>query len=359
MNRSKNTYSDNQIEEIKIELSYMCTMNCVHCSSDGTKDKENFISYKKASEIIESAYRCGVKTISLSGGEPFQWPHLEKLITLIKTKGLNTKLYTCGATNNFERIVRNIEPKNLSLIFSLYSSKANLHEKITGVEGSFKRTISSIEKSLEYRFIPEVHYVPLKINYRELEKLAEYCWSLGVEKISILRFVPQGRGAYKNHLILDRKDNLDLKNQIVTLRKRGFNIRTGSPLNFLLLEDQPSCTSGLNKLIIAPDLSIYPCDAFKQIRSDAIFGCDEYSSLEKHGLMDCWRNSIYLNSVRDILRSGIEEPCLSCHKIDQCQSGCLAQKIIQTKSFQNSPDPSCILSKEKHKRGIDDKDKIG
>lgn len=358
MNPLKKKNSDYQIEEIKIELSYKCIMNCVHCSSDGAKDKEQSISYEKACEIIDSASSLGVKTISLSGGEPFLWPRLEKLINLIKTKGLNTKVYTCGVSKNFERIVKKIAPNNLSIIFSLYSSKAIFHEEITGIEGSFERTVSSIKVSLQNQFTTEIHYVPLKSNYRELEKLAEFCGSLGVEKISILRFVPQGRGVLNNHLVLNKKENLELKNQIVNLRKRGFNIRTGSPLNYLLLEGQPSCTSGSNKLIISPDLSIYPCDAFKQIRSDSFFGCDEYSSLEKHGLLECWNNSIYLNSVRAILKSNFEEPCKSCDMVNSCQSGCLAQKIIQTNSFQNSPDPSCILSKKTPKRRADDKDKI-
>lgn len=346
MNIQKNFRSNLKLEEIKIELSYFCNLRCVHCSSEGDNDKKELISYNKACEIINDAIECGVRTVSLSGGEPFLWQNLEKLVKFIQSKGkILTKIYTCGASDNFQKLLDKFKPDNLKFIFSLYSYNETLHENITCIKGSFNKTISSIKKCTQSGFKSELHFVPLKSNYKELEKIAKFSKSCGIDKISVLRFVPQGRGKKNYNLILNIEENLELKNKILSLRKQGFFIRTGSPFNFLCLENQPFCTSGFNKLIIAPNLSIYPCDAFKQINSDLFFKNDVYNSLKTNKLIDCWSNSKYLNAVRNIIKSGYVEPCISCPKINQCRSGCLAQKVIRHNSFDGGIDPSCLLRK--------------
>lgn len=331
------------LDEIKIELSYLCHMKCLHCSSEGARDKIESISYEEVQMIINSAQKLNVKNISISGGEPFLWPNFRELIDFLQTKNLNIKIYTSGSSDNYSSIIDKINPANISMIFSLYSSNPNVHDNITGIRGSYNKSVSAIQATLYRSFNTEVHFVPLKTNYTELIGLAALANKIGIKKISVLRFVPQGRGAQNHHLILNKMENLELKRQILNLRESGFNIRTGSPFNFLCLEGQPLCKSGINKLIIGPNLSIYPCDAFKQISSDSIFCNDEFSSLRKHSLLDCWKKSVYLNKIRDILRHELKEPCLSCQKTDLCKSGCLAQKVILNKSMRQAVDPSCLI----------------
>jgi len=89
-----------------------------------------------------------------------------------------------------------------------------------------------------------------------------------------------------------------------------------------------------------------PCDAFKQIAVDDIFGADEFSSLQNHDLEVCWKKSKYLNGVRELLEGEFKSPCRTCEKLDNCRSGCLAQKIIKNGHCENSVDPSCLLLKE-------------
>ena len=335
--------SSNHISEIKLELSYRCNMNCLHCSSEGSKDKNVKISLEESLNIINSALKLKIKSISLSGGEPLLWPNLYELVNYYKKNEVTIKLYTNGATQNFEEILSRIKKTEMIVIFSLYGSDPLIHDNVTGIEGSFYKTLSSMKYTLKRGFKSEIHFVPLSINYKELIPLNRLVSEIGINKISILRFVPQGRGANRKSLILNKKQNLELKEDILKLRRSGFSIRTGSPLNFLLIKNQPECTSGINKLVIAPDLHIYPCDAFKQIKSDKLFGYDEFSSLNNHTLEDCWENSVYLDGIRKILNLKYQEPCLSCPEINLCRSGCVAQKIMCDYSLNQITDPSCLI----------------
>jgi len=170
----------------------------------------------------------------------------------------------------------------------------------------------------------------------------ELAGAMGAERVSVLRFVPQGRGAIMPSLALTRAENLELRRQIIRARK-GFSVRTGSPYNFLWLNPHPSCCAAIDRAIVAPDFRLYPCDAFKQVSAVGL-AADEVSPLVFGSLAKCWANSPLLNAVRDYLTSDFEPPCASCGRLGACLSGCLAQKVISAGDFRKLPDPMCLLS---------------
>ena len=122
------------------------------------------------------------------------------------------------------------------IIFSLYGPNPQSHEYITRVGGSFNKTIKSIEISKNAGLETEIHFVPLSNNFKLLSDIAKLGKQLKVDKISILRFVPQGRGHLLKNSILNKIQNVRLKKIVENLRQQGYVIRTGSPYNFLLLK---------------------------------------------------------------------------------------------------------------------------
>lgn len=339
MKKLKNNY---RLKEIKLEVFYTCELKCIHCSSDASMTQKDMISLNEALRVITSAESMGVETISISGGEPIQWPHLFEFLSVCSTKKFNIRLYTSGYPVDIVDKVKQFAKNDFTIIFSLYGASASVHEKVTRVKGSFDRTINSLKNAAINNIRTQIHFVPLSINYKDLISVAELSKSFGVKKISILRFVPQGRGASSLELDLSKGQYVELKKAIVDLRNADFNIRTGSPLSFLLLDNPAKCSSGIDKLIIGPDLKIYPCDAFKQLAVEDIFGEDEFSCLKKNDLRICWEKSKYLKEIRNILLQEYHEPCKSCKNLNLCNSGCLAQKILHNMD-RKSLDPKCLI----------------
>jgi radical SAM protein with 4Fe4S-binding SPASM domain len=186
--------------------------------------------------------------------------------------------------------------------------------------------------------------VALASNYKKLVGIAETAQANGVKRVSVLRFVPQGRGLLIcNHDTLNKSQNLELKNIILDLRNNGFDIRTGSPFNVLLLNTNPKCMAAQDRFIIAPDLNIYPCDAFKQISCKNISPNDRYSNLNEHTVVECWDQSKYFELVRNAILSIPSEPCQSCKNHNLCLAGCLAQKYLYYSSLNKNPDPACLI----------------
>lgn len=331
------------LKELKIEITYKCPLACIHCSSDSTPENDLQISYAKCIDILDEAKMMGIEEIAFSGGEPLEHPNFEDIIKHAGRLKLRTTLYTSGNSQNFNsKLQRLIKSGLLRIIFSLYSSNETEHEQITRRKGSYDSTIIAIGNAVLSGISTELHFVALSRNYHRLPELVVLGKSLGVNKISVLRFVPQGRGVLLNKDVLTKLQYLELKQTIEGLRQNGQNIRTGSPFNFLLLSEQPSCNSAIDRLIIAPNLRIYPCDAFKQIDAEDLVGSLDYSILNGYSLNECWIKSPYLRAIRNYLTTDFIEPCVGCNLLEKCLSGCLAQKVLFNSSLNKGPDPDCI-----------------
>ena len=335
------------LKELKIELTYQCSLACIHCSSNATPENVNKIEQTKCLEIIKEASSLGVEEIVFSGGEPLLCEYISEAISYSKKLGMNVGIYTTGNVNKYEEIILECKKRGLKkAVFSIFGYDSKNHELITRFSNSFDKTINAIKYSLSIGIDTEIHFVAMSINYFQLKDLASLVKNIGVRKMSILRFVPQGRGSYVSDYILDRFQHIELKKSIEELRNDGLEIRTGSPYNFLLLNNKPECKAAMDRLIVTPDLRIHPCDAFKQIKAKEIVGTDNFSRLEKYSLEECWNNSPYLNKIRNINNGEIGNPCCLCESLSKCNSGCMAQKYIEFNQLSDRPDPSCFYNKQ-------------
>jgi radical SAM protein with 4Fe4S-binding SPASM domain len=230
------------------------------------------------------------------------------------------------------------------MIFSVFGATAITHERITRKAGSFERTKAAMSDALSVGLATELHFVPMVGNYLELNDVTNLARQLSASRVSLLRLVPQGRATLIKNRVLNRIQNLDLRRQVQALRKEHGDdfIRTGSPYNFLMLNDTPACCAAINRLIIGPDLRLYPCDAFKRIGALELVKTEDWSCLVGTRLPDCWQNSPYLEAVRTYLNTEFEAPCVLCKSLEKCLSGCLAQKVIAYNSLDKKPDPDCL-----------------
>lgn len=334
------------LREIKIEVTHRCPLACIHCSSDANFQSDLEMDFEDCQNIIADALDMQVEHIAFSGGEPLNWPGLHKTVKQSADGGAQTYLYTSGNVSKINSKLQALKRSGISkVIFSIFGSTDLSHEIITRIKGSFAATIDAIKCSVALGIETEAHFVPIVINYQELRPVVRMLAEMGISKTSVLRFVPQGRGQLISTMALSKLQTLELKKMIEGLRAEGFIVRTGSPFNFLLLNKQPECKAAIDRLIIGPDLKLYPCDAFKQIEASEVSGSNEYSNLEQSNLKSCWKKSPYLQVVRKYLTTDFPTMCISCEYIESCLSGCLAQKVITFGGLGKNPDPMCLLGK--------------
>lgn len=333
---------------MKLEVTYRCGLNCVHCSSDAQPAHPTEMPQDLCLRTLKDAADMGVREVAFSGGEPLLWPSIvEAARTAAGTHQMNVTLYTTGNVAGFEEMATTLKAAGVArLVFSVFSHEPARHERVTRKSGSYSVTIAALRAARKAGLRTEIHFVPMSDNFRDLPSVAALAARLRADRISILRLVPQGRAALLRNRALSRVQNIELRRTVQALRtKHGDDfVRTGSPYNFLMLNNTPKCCAAIDRLIIGPDMRLYPCDAFKQVGSGELTGTELYSSLNDNRLAECWTNSPYLAAVRTYLTTPFEAPCAQCGSLETCLSGCLAQKVLAHGILHKCTDPDCLRS---------------
>ncbi len=333
------------LSEIKLEVTHECDLVCQHCSSIAKAKSELKMKWNDCKRILTEAAEMGAKEVVFSGGEPLLWEPLNQAVSYAYDLGMSVSLYTTGNVPEALLKIERLKRSGLSrIMFSLFGKDENKHEKTTQVMGSFETTLSIARNCVLLPLNVEFHFVPMVDNYKELRPIADLGKTLGVKRISVLRLVPQGRGSRVKQKQLDHNQNITLRKTILELREEGYDIRTGSPYNALMLRDRPHCCSGIDRLTVSPELKIFPCDAFKQITPEALGVSRDYSSLHDDSISDCWQHSPYLAKVREYLMTPFAAECDVCTVLEKCLSGCMAQKFHKHGQLVKSPDPMCLMA---------------
>ena len=310
-----------KLYEVTIEVLQRCPNKCIYCSSWSSQDKTSALSYDTICEIVDDASVLGAQLINLSGGEPLLRSDIVDILDYIKSKKMKIRLYTSGIyfEQGYKTVPLNlleaIKDKVDTLIFNYETSCPGLYARIMGtVPENLALLEETIYNAINIGINVEAHLVPMKCNFLQIPNILERVYSLGVSKVSLLRFVPQGRSVENAETtVLSKKDEDDLREMLKDLSGHyGEKLRLGKPYRF---ENLSSCLTGTIRLAVRYDGFVFPCGAFK----DGIMmfkGCAPDNIRDK-SLKDIYYDSEYVQTVRMELeryyKGEVNESCFGQH----------------------------------------------
>ena len=332
------------LKEIKIELTNKCARNCKHCSSNATNNIDNLkeLDFDSVYKIITEAKIMGVETIVFTGGEPLMYARLSELVELTSKLGMKSTIYTFAYRTD-ETLDKYRNLINLGLNKIVYSLADSLSDKTDistyDIEYFFDRIFESNNARLGFHYTISTDSYP-KFKDVITSTINAFKSKKYFDKISLLRFVPHGKGT--TCMDLSKEQLLDIKNFYLNFANKN-RIRLGSPWNILGIENSP-CIIADEIMIIGFDGIAYPCDSIKYFTELGISG-----NINDNSLMDMY-NSEYFSNIRNF---NINNSCSSCEQYSICKSGCIGQKIIANytdnkdkvlalKRCINSRDPKCL-----------------
>ena len=329
------------LEELFVEVTNCCHQKCVHCSSSASSKGYPIILFKYLKKMIDDAIPMGLHRFTISGGEPFLYPDIGKLIKYLHDRNIYVSMYSCGAImgEDYElhtvpkaQIQQLVECGLNKMIFSLHGGSAYTQDCIAGTRGSYDSVIKTIENALKYNIEIEIHTVPMKLNYNELERIVAIAQKMGVKGVSFLRYVPQGRG--DSALELSSDEYLQLLNCREKWNNKYPNVdlRFGTPYNCLDFSGK-KCTAAINKLLISASGEYFPCEAFKFMKG-------QRPTIYEKNIKDIWYDDILLKQIRDTSIDDIDY-CNACAKRKACKGGCAGQRLRVNYSLIKGPDPCC------------------
>lgn len=332
------------LKEVKIELTNKCSRNCKHCSSSAISNNKNLkeLDFNHVSKIIREAKLMGVETIVFTGGEPLMYDRLCELVKLTSILDMKSTIYSFAFRNDqtLKQYRTLIENGLNKIIYSLADTLSNEKDLSTYEKGEF------FDKVFEgSNAILGFHYAVSKDSIDRLNEVVNktiqtFDNKKYFDKISLLRFVPHGKGT--NDMDLTREELLSIKDLYLSNNNKS-RIRLGSPWNILEIENSP-CIIADEIMIIGFDGIAYPCDSIKYFTELGISGNIKENSLSEMYESDYFTNLRKLNTSNS---------CSSCNQYSICRSGCTGQKIIANYTQNedkvkvlrrciNSRDPKCM-----------------
>lgn len=260
-------------EELTLELTDWCPSECLHCSSVSGPSCTNSLPCELALRLVDEAARLGAAKVSLGGGEPTASESFFLVVRRVLESGMLLEVFTCGLATTIQgvtgipsAITENCAGlKGVKFIFSFHGATAQTHDYMTKTPGSYECLLTSLKNCKQADIECEMNFVPLRVNVHEFEHLVELAEDFQIPRISILRFVPQGRGALNcAELELHPEEENLFVSEVLRLRTQSsVDIRTGSPFNGIIPGNQVPCRAGFGKLVVQADRNVLPCEVFK------------------------------------------------------------------------------------------------
>jgi radical SAM protein with 4Fe4S-binding SPASM domain len=302
---------------VMLELTYSCNEKCVHCFNPGASRNENEKSTRNEREEINLSHyekllndlqQIGVVKIILTGGDPFVKKDIWKLIELIYEKDFALDIYTngLGLLGRVEKLAK-FYPRSLGL--SVYSAVDEIHDSITRVKGSLKKTLSVAKDFSEYG-VPLYFKCPIMnhnaTSYYTVSDLAKQFGATPQIDITLTDSV-DGDTAISEQLQVDG-ELLE-----IILRDPNIPLYVGKEApNYGRQEkdkNETFCGAGTVLMNITPEGDVTPCNSFPT----------QFGNLKEKSFIDIWNNSKSLDVwqhtvIADYEECGTHERCGYCNR---------------------------------------------
>jgi sulfatase maturation enzyme AslB (radical SAM superfamily) len=143
------------LTNLHIEITSMCNERCIHCYIPH-ENKISHIQPKIFYDIIEQCKELKLLHLTLSGGEPMLHKNFCNFLRII-----NEYNFSVNVLSNLTLLTNEIIDEMklnplLGVQVSLYSMNPSIHDKITGIKGSFERTKRAIIKLIESQILLQI-----------------------------------------------------------------------------------------------------------------------------------------------------------------------------------------------------------
>lgn len=174
---------------VKIKVNYGCNLKCGMCNH-WRVTREPPILMERFKEIISELAELGCKKIHFSGGEPMLRPQLSGLVEHAHNLGIRVTLTTNGTLVDKEKTKELILAGLRGVNISIDSPVRKVHEKIRGVQGSFKVTTRAVWLFRKYahkgKITVRINTVISRDNYRSLAGLPDLAHELGANCLNLI-----------------------------------------------------------------------------------------------------------------------------------------------------------------------------
>ncbi len=309
---------------VHFELTYRCNLRCCHCylSRDDTREE---LSTTEVEQTLDQLAEAGCLFLTLTGGEILLRQDIPEILRAAKSKGFALTLFTNGTLIDRERadLIQSLSPLRVEL--SIYGADPDTHDGVTGVVGSFHRSVSAA-RLLRERGIRVVLKCPLmKENVAQYAGVVELSKALGANCRFDPIITPKNDGSSE-----PLSHRLGGEELLRPIRELGLYPRAPRPINRNGRE--LLCDAGVTTCSISPYGDVYPC-----VQLPLLLG-----NLREGSFREIWGNSPVLSELKALRNSDLSS-CRDCDLSPYC-SRCLGLALSEDGDLLGPSKACCQLA---------------
>lgn len=289
------------LKGIHIELATECNERCVHCYIPH-KYKIKKIDAELVNRILDEAKDLNVLNVTLSGGEPLL--HDDFLKILQKCRHLDFSVNVLSNLTLLTDAMIDEMKQNplLSVQTSIYSMTSNIHDAITGVRGSFNKTMVSFEKLRSIGIPLQISCPVMQENKNTFADVVSFGESNGIQVATdfvVFASLDHNRSNLQCRLSIDdicKAFGLRANDSYVS------NIRNLANEKECLSSQEPICSVCRYYICVSANGTAYPCPGWQ----NKVIG-----DLNKQTIKEIWDNSRCVQELRSIKRDNFSN-CTQC-----------------------------------------------
>jgi radical SAM protein with 4Fe4S-binding SPASM domain len=232
--------------------------------------------------------------------------------------GVVTGLITNGRRLIDQDYVKRLEEAGLDFVqITLESHNASVHDRITGVKGSWTETVTGIKNALKSEIYVTTNTTLNKQNADGFLETVDFIKDLGVAAFGCNSLIYSGKGVEVSDQFALQTEILeelllDIKEKAAHL---GLRFLWYTPTQYCQLDPVKlglgvkSCTAAQVNMCVAPNGDVYPCQSY----------FESLGSILKEKWTAIWNHPLALR-IRN--REYIEPKCKECPQLTACGGGC-------------------------------------
>lgn len=315
---------------VEFELTKVCNFRCPFCYNtwkhhDKGNGERKMLSKDLIKDVLCQCKEHGVFKVRYSGGEPTLYPDLCEILKCGYELGLFQSIFT-NAYSLSEDTIKTWNDYDVNEVLVSMHGLDSVHDEITGIEGSLKKTILNISKMIDRGIHVIVEMTLIHDNVAQIDSVIDLLCKFGITEFRIMKYVPNGVKELDEKLCVDDEMFSNVKKQLL----KNENINSGL-INVAFPCSQFFCDRA-TKRVISPDIEQF-------MLQNCLAGINWMAIDYQGGVKNCphsidvvdniYREGFSLLAAWNTLKSNTEKKirnrkeCHQCEKWKKCLGGCL------------------------------------
>ena len=169
------------MKSMYLAMGYRCNHHCYFCPCGKEQNKTSAAPAEQLLAAIDAGIRENqIQYVTLSGGEPTLHPDFHKILAYCADRKLHVTVLSNGDTfykeSNVRKYFEGIEARYFTVTTAIHSHLPELHEKVTGVPGSYEHTVQGLKHLIPMGIPFTVKQVISKWNYQYLPDFVDFVY---------------------------------------------------------------------------------------------------------------------------------------------------------------------------------------